>query len=51
MVLYSIMYIIAVASLLGGSIVVGEFFLKLVINHSPRIRHWFDSLPMNSEEG
>lgn len=49
-IVFSVFYIIAVTSVLGGLVVAGEFLLRLAIRFSPRLRRFFDDLPMNRVE-
>lgn len=48
-IIFAALYIILVPAILGGLVVAGEAALNIVLRFSPRLRRFFDELPMNRE--
>lgn len=49
-IVFAVFYIVAIVTALAGSLVIGEFFLGIVLRHSARLRRFFDELPMNCDD-
>lgn len=50
MVLFDIMYILVFAAFFAGALILGDPIMKVALRLSPRLRRFFDELPMNREE-
>ena len=50
MALFSSLYILLFTAFFAGALILGEPILRIVLRFSPRLRRFFDELPMNREE-